>query len=1345
MKAPLIDPRTQAELVAELRAYISAHATEWPTTAAVAADPMAETFAQIFGRLTEVVLFRLNRVPDKNFLAFLRMLGMDLAAPRAARAPLHFRLARSATGGLVPAGTQVAVEGTENKVIFETSEDLSLVLPQITRAVSIEGAKDRYTDHTGLFDAEHPATASLFEGSTLVPHRLYLGHPSLFAYDGTATVQLEIELKYPLLYSANDWAVKWYSFDADTGVAVPITVEPTAPSLAAAALLRSGTAILNAVKTPGKRRLRGPGEKAVTAPGWPTIDRETSWIFAELSKPLPARFAQAANIAAARLIANDAVITPTTGTIAPFPKNPLEAGASFYIGSTEVFTRKDATIILRVELDPVAPAPDTTDVVLELHYHDGSNWAFLGETSEAGVPTADPMDDLAFVDTTNAFTASGQIRFFCPAFGSSVIENLTSTWLRVRLKSGGYGETPTLKPPIFSSLRLEYTAVPEISTIKASVQILTTEAVPLKSALFNTSVIDLSRDFYPFGERPKFNDTFYIAAPGVFDKADATITIVVKKSPGVLPAPTPGTNLQLTWEYFNGEKWVKFAVVTEAGPEPEWEETFSDSTAAFTSDGSIIFDMPADAKPVNLRGQEEVWLRVRITEGNYGADPDYKPPSIESWEMNINFSAETDPAVVVFENNFFLKDRALLADNATTETDIAAIFTANATADPEDVRYLAPFVAPPETQATLYLGFDADIANLPLNILFPLISQPFNADLGTASANPPVLIWEYWTGTLWATASADDRTNNLSRKEIAQVLVPADSAPRPVFGDDRSWLRLRLDRGEFTLKPEIEKFYTNVVWSENGVTVREEILGSGNGQPGRAFTLTRRPVLEGQRVIVLEDALTEEDRSLIRAEEGADAIQEITTAAGEITSTRVRWHQVNQFEFSSPRSRHYTIDRATGRITFGDGQRGLIPPAGSNNILCEFYRWGTAGNVTGGVNQPLAAFDFVEGVDNPFLAEGGVDQESLDLIRERGPRSIKNRGRGVTFEDFEALAGEASGQVARVRALQTTDTSFIFRPGHVTVIIVPDTDDLKPFPSRELVNAVEEYLSARTSGFLQDALAPKINVVGPGYLQVRVEVDVNYTDIARAKQIELAIRKALNAFLNPLTGGPAGGGWPFGRAVYISEIYKTIEDVDGVDFADNVVLRGSEQMYDLRSSLPLTPQIPYPAGSQVEIRRAETGAFMRYRLATRLKEDETTWILTVTGFKEGDFVDLTTPTPSESEVPLKLLVRSVTGNLLEIDPTVAQDDYPIGSRLTSSDGRTIATITTAVADGSTISALVTDIPAPGDTFQLTRAGSTTNVEEGTLDQISDETRLIFLDENYLVYPGAHTIRAAQPA
>jgi hypothetical protein len=69
---------------------------------------------------------------------------------------------------------------------------------------------------------------------------------------------------------------------------------------------------------------------------------------------------------------------------------------------------------------------------------------------------------------------------------------------------------------------------------------------------------------------------------------------------------------------------------------------------------------------------------------------------------------------------------------------------------------------------------------------------------------------------------------------------------------------------------------------------------------------------------------------------------------------------------------------------------------------------------------------------------------------------------------------------------------------------------------------------------------------------VRATVHVRRgTSAAEARE---RIERALNAFLDPLKGGPDGLGWPFGRTVYRAEILQSIDGVPGVDHVSDLTL-----------------------------------------------------------------------------------------------------------------------------------------------------------------------------------------------
>ena len=92
--------------------------------------------------MTEMLLYRVNRIPDRNYIAFLRLLGIELLPARPASAELTFTLARKDTDVvLVPKGTQVAAatEDGEAPLVFETGETLIALGATLAAIQSFDG------------------------------------------------------------------------------------------------------------------------------------------------------------------------------------------------------------------------------------------------------------------------------------------------------------------------------------------------------------------------------------------------------------------------------------------------------------------------------------------------------------------------------------------------------------------------------------------------------------------------------------------------------------------------------------------------------------------------------------------------------------------------------------------------------------------------------------------------------------------------------------------------------------------------------------------------------------------------------------------------------------------------------------------------------------------------------------------------------------------------------------------------------------------------------------------------------------------------------------------------------
>ncbi|MEW6213499.1 MAG: hypothetical protein AB1631_34710, partial [Acidobacteriota bacterium] len=198
VQPPDIDDRTAEEVSRQAVELIKLYATEWkefdPATGR--ARGVSAALTGVFARFAEIIIQRLNQVPQKNFLAFLDMLGASLLPPQPARAPLTFSLAAgSAVDGLVPEGTQAAappLEGEKAPVMFETERELVVVAAQLASLFVRDPAQDKYADLAGILSAS--SEELIFQGNRRVEHILYLGHNRALGFPAIDDLILDLKL-----------------------------------------------------------------------------------------------------------------------------------------------------------------------------------------------------------------------------------------------------------------------------------------------------------------------------------------------------------------------------------------------------------------------------------------------------------------------------------------------------------------------------------------------------------------------------------------------------------------------------------------------------------------------------------------------------------------------------------------------------------------------------------------------------------------------------------------------------------------------------------------------------------------------------------------------------------------------------------------------------------------------------------------------------------------------------------------------------------------------------------------------------------------------------------------------
>lgn len=182
-----------------------------------------------------------------------------------------------------------------------------------------------------------------------------------------------------------------------------------------------------------------------------------------------------------------------------------------------------------------------------------------------------------------------------------------------------------------------------------------------------------------------------------------------------------------------------------------------------------------------------------------------------------------------------------------------------------------------------------------------------------------------------------------------------------------------------------------------------------------------------------------------------------------------------------------------------------------------------------------------------FAALVGVarrDGEPTSDTLRRAFEAVRTRERAVRAGEFAGLVLARFPEVARAHAVARPAAGDLFPDEMIIeVTLLPDLPaDPAPVPSSELLSQVFVLLDERR------LITTRIVVVPPAYRGVVVEAEI-VAAAAVSGVVSLGSRTedAIRAFLNPLRGGVEGAGWPFGRALFRSELFRVLEGVDGVD------------------------------------------------------------------------------------------------------------------------------------------------------------------------------------------------------
>lgn len=603
-----LDDRTFEEIKNEAIALIPRYCPEW--TNHNESDP-GITLIELFSWMTEMTLYRLNKVPAKTYLSMLELMGLDLTPPQSARAVIEFHTVEGCKKDVeIKQGTKIAsITSEEEPIIFETEKSLKVRNSKIVSCVNRVGEK--WEENC---EAENKVDSFLLFGTgSTVEHTLYIKSETLkYLKDGHG-VQITFDSDIEIA-SSEDEITKHLSFEYWNGkewLSMESLSSINGAKVSDNVIYLKGICEIEPTEING---IEGLFLRAVLT----DIPKNLNTLKLKSIKIRNVFIGE--GFQSELCIANKAKVYDTVdqnNSFRMYAEVPV-VNEIFYIACDEVFKKKGTKATIKFVFSEMGIEEVANEnAIFSYEYWNGHDWKKLD------------TENNELTDETFSFKQSGKVTFVIPEDMSETdVDNEGHIYIRIKLLPkdfgvGGkygkniYGETEwqfdeKVQSPIIEKIRITYEP----------------KAVTVENVLAYTNFHwkDESK-FFLENEREEAKNIFsieneslpslYLGLSGKISAGNYPIYFRVDErnqnqqehriTEIIGLSVSEERKINLEWEYWNGTTWKKL--------------DFSDETDFFHESGFIDFNIQEDICEYSMFGKEANWIRCVMRNGSFELQP----------------------------------------------------------------------------------------------------------------------------------------------------------------------------------------------------------------------------------------------------------------------------------------------------------------------------------------------------------------------------------------------------------------------------------------------------------------------------------------------------------------------------------------------------------------------------------------------------------------------------------------------------------------------------------------------------------------------------------------------------